>query len=147
MATYEATIRSSSDPSNFRRRAVSPNDGIKGLFDISALTLTRSNFSERHFAIVSEWPRFFQNRVHCNFPGTAADSLLLLCQRSRSNSFIKREGGADGTHHGRLARQSGALSQPIDRFYAGTMCAQKVRDFELLKFVACPVQLLVAGWE
>jgi hypothetical protein len=85
--------------------------------------------------------------MHCMFPGTAADSLLLLCQHSGNNSFIKREGGTDGAHDGGLARQSGALPQPIDRFYAGTMCAQKVRDFELFKFVACPVQLLVAGWE
>ena len=81
------------------------------------------------------------------FPETAADSLLLLCQHSRNNSFIKREGGTDGAHDGRLARQSGALSQPIDRFYAGTMCAQKVRDIELLELVTGPVQLLVAGWE
>ena len=81
------------------------------------------------------------------FPGTAADSLLLLCQHSRNNSFIKREGGTDGAHDGRLARQSGALPQPIDRFYAGTMCAQKVRDFELFEFVAGPIQLLVAGWK
>jgi len=82
------------------------------------------------------------------FPrGTPADSLWLQCQHSRNNSFIKREGGTDGAHNGRLARQSGALPQPIDRFYAGTMCAQKVRDLELFKFVACPVQLFVAGWE
>src|SRR4029077_4247560 len=40
--------------------------------------------------------RFVQNRVHCMFPETAADRLLLLCQHSRNNSFIKREGGTDG---------------------------------------------------
>ena len=81
------------------------------------------------------------------FSGTAADRLLLLCQYSRNDSSIKREGGTDGAHDGRLARQSGALPQPIDRFYARAMCAQKVRDFELFEFVAGPIQLLVAGWK
>src|ERR1044071_6600431 len=70
---------------------------------------------------------------------------LLLRQDARNNSFIDGEGGSDGAHDGRLAGQTRALPQPVNRLYTSAMRAQKVGDFELPELVSGPVQLFIAG--
>ena len=71
----------------------------------------------------------------------------LLRQHSGNDPLIKRKDGTDRAHHGRLARQAGALPQSINGFDPGAMRAHQVRDFELFEFVSSPVQLFVGGWE
>ena len=70
--------------------------------------------------------------------------VVLLRQHARDNSFISCEGRTDSAHDGGLAGQTRALPQPVNRFYASAMRAQKVGDFELLELVSSPVQLFVA---